>query len=189
MWRTSTAALLAGLALAACGSSTTATTSAPSATTSTQSTDGAASSTSAAAPARCSDLRTAYLGTNGATGHLEVTFSLRNVGKRTCRIEGYPAARLLDAAGRRLPVTIHGGRGFFPDTLPAPRPVTLAPGARARFGLSFVTNNEYAGAHRCRTFVRAEVGMSGSGWVPVSLRGAPQLTPCGAKLVVSPVYT
>ncbi len=181
MWRTSIAALLAGLALAACGSSTPA-------TTSTRSTGGAASSTSAAAPARCSDLRTTYVATNGATGHLEVTFSLRNVGKRTCRVQGYPAARLLDAAGRRLPVTIHRGRGFFPDTLHAPRPVTLAPGARARFGLSFVTNNEYAGARRCRTFVRAEVGMSGSGWASVSLRGAPRLTPCGAKLVISPIY-
>jgi hypothetical protein len=181
MWRTSIAVLLAGLALAACGSSTRA-------TTSTQSTSGAASSTSAAAPGRCSDLRTAYVGTNGATGHLEVTFSLRNVGQRTCRLEGYPAARLLDAAGRELPVTIHRGRGFFPDTLHTPRPVTLAPGASARFGLSFVTNNEYAGARRCRTFVRAEVGMSGSGLAPVSLRRAPRLSPCGAMLVVSPVY-
>ena len=206
MWRTSIAALLAGLALAACGSSTTATTSPPStgavassttsppstgaaasSTTSTQSTGRGAAATSGATPVRCSDLRTAYAGTNGATGHLEVTFSLRNVGKRTCRIRGYPAARLLDGAGRRLPVTIHRGRGFFPDTLHAPRSVTLAPGARARFGLSFVTNNEYAGARRCRTFVRAEVGM-GSGWAPVSLRGAPRLTPCGARLVISPVY-
>lgn len=186
MWRISIAALLAGLALAACGSS--ATTSTGAAASSTTSTGAAASATSAATPIRCSDLRTAYAGTNGATGHLEVTFSVSNVGKRTCRIQGYPAARLLDGAGRQLPVTIHRGRGFFPDTLHAPRAVTLAPGARARFGLSFVTNNEYARARRCRTFVGAEVGMSGSGWAPVSLRGAPRLTPCGATLVVSPIY-
>jgi hypothetical protein len=178
MWRSSIAALLAALALGACGSSHVAATSSSS-----------SSSSSSRAASRCSALITVYVGTQGATGHLEVTFSLRNVSKRTCRIAGYPAARLLDAAGRRLPMTIQRGHGFFPDTLRAPRSITLAPGARARFGLSFVTNNEYAGARRCRTFVRAEVGMSGSRWAPVSLRGAPRLTPCGAQLVVSPLYT
>lgn len=178
MWRSSNAALFAALVLGACGSSHLPSTSSSS-----------SSSSASRAAGRCSALATAYVGTQGATGHLEVTFSLRNVAKRTCRIGGYPAARLLDAAGRRLPMTVQHGHGFFPDTLHAPRPVTLAPGARARFGLSFVTNNEYAGARRCRTFVRAEVGMSGSGWAPVSLRGAPRLTPCGAKLVVSPIYT
>ncbi len=88
-------------------------------------------------------------------------------------------------------MTIQRGHGFFPDTLRPPRSVTLAPGARARFGLSFVTNNEYAGAHRCRTVVRAEAGMPGwsaARWMPVSLREAPRLMPCGTKLVVSPVY-
>lgn len=173
MWRPSIAGLLAGLALAACGSS-----------------QSSSSSSSAKRPSAiaCAALKPAYAGTNGATGHLEVTFALRNVGTRACRIEGYPAARLLDAAGRRLEVAIRRGRGFFPDTLRGPRPVTLAPGARARFGLSFVTNNEYAGAHRCRTFVRAQVRVAGSAWAAVSLRGAPRLTACGTQMVLSPVY-
>jgi uncharacterized cupredoxin-like copper-binding protein len=182
MWRSSNAALLAALALGACGSSHVAATSSSSAPS---------SSSATAAAGRCPALTTAYVGTQGATGHLEVTFSVRNVSKRPCDVGGYPAARLLDAAGRTLPMTIQRGHGFFPDTLRAPRSVTLAPGARARFGLSFVTNNEYAGAHRCHTVARAEAGMPGRSaarWMPVSLRGAPRLMPCGTKLVVSPVY-
>jgi hypothetical protein len=183
MWRSSNAALLAALALGACGSSHVAGTASSSSSSS--------SSSASRAGDRCSALTTAYVGTQGATGHLELTFSLRNASKRTCRVGGYPAARLLDATGRRLPMTVQRGHGFFPDTLRAPRSITLAPGARARFGLSFVTNNEYAGAHRCRTAARAEAGMPGgsaSQWMPVSLRGAPRLTPCGTKLVISPVY-
>jgi hypothetical protein len=178
MWRPSIAALLAGLALAACGSSQ----------SSSSSSSSSGRRTTAGATVGCAALRPAYVGTNGATGHLEVTFALRNAGTRTCRIEGYPAARLLAADGRPLSVVIRHGRGFFPDTLHGPRPVTLGPGARARVGLSFVTNNEYAGARRCRTFVRAEVRMAGSAWASVSLRGAPRLTPCGNQIVVSPIY-
>lgn len=182
MWRTSIAAVLAALALAACGSSQTKTT--PS--SSVPATSGKT------ANGRCLDLKTGYVSTEGATGHLEVTFSVRNVSKQTCRIVGYPYARLLDASGSALPMRLRHGHGFFPDTMRPPRPVVLAPGARARFGLSFVTNSEYAGARRCRTVARALAGMpgrSGSRSVPVSLRGAPRLRPCGDQLVVSPVYT
>lgn len=181
MWRTSLAGMLAVLVLAACGSSQTKTT---------QSSSVPATS-GKTANSRCLDLKPAYVSTEGATGHLEVTFSVRNVSRQTCRIAGYPSARLLDASGSALPMRLRHGHGFFPDTMRPPRPVVLAPGARARFGLSFVTNSEYAGARRCRTVARALAGMpgwSGSRSVTVSLHGAPRLRPCGDKLVVSPVY-
>jgi hypothetical protein len=134
-------------------------------------------------------LRPGYVGTQGATGHFELTLSLRNVSSRSCRIVGYPAATLLGANGKPLQMHITHGRGFFPDTLRRPRPVTLAPGARARFGVSFITNNEYRGARVCRTAVRVVAGMPGWNGATVSLRHAPKIAPCGNQLVVSVVYT
>jgi hypothetical protein len=183
MWRPSLAALLGALALAACGSSqsTTSSTSAPAK-------HGTPAKTAGPIP-RCSHLAVTYVNTNGATGHLEVTFAMRNTSRRTCRIEGYPAAQLLDGAGRALPMRLQRGHGFFPDTTRPPRVVMLKPGARARFGLSFVTNNEYAGAHVCRTAAAARSSAPGAaGHWRLSLRGAPRISPCGSQLVVSPVY-
>jgi hypothetical protein len=66
----------------------------------------------------------------------------------------------------------------------------LKPGGRARFGVSFVTNNEFAGAHVCRTAAAAMSSAPGAAghWWRLSLRGAPRISPCGNQLVVSPVY-
>jgi hypothetical protein len=119
-----------------------------------------------------------------------VTFSLRNVSKQRCRIQGYPATTLLGPSGKALPMRLKRGHGFFPDTMRPARTVVLAPGARARFGVSFVTNREFAGAHTCRTAVSALAAMSGWTTHPraVSLRRAPKISPCGDQLVISPVY-
>jgi hypothetical protein len=183
MWRTSIAALLAGLALAACGSSQS--------SSSSSSAESPHSTSASRSPSACSaaQLRPEYVGTQGATGHLELTLSLHNISSRSCRIDGYPAATLLDTNGKPLLMHITHGRGFFPDTLRTARPVTLAPGARARFGVSFVTNNEYRGARVCRTAVRVVAGLPGWNGATVSLRHAPKIAPCGNQLVVSPVYT
>ncbi len=176
MWRTCTAALLGALALAACGTS-------PSSSSSSSSHRTSRSHTACAA----AQLRSGYVGTQGATGHLEVTFSLRNISGATCRIEGYPGATLLDAQGKALRMHVRHGRGFFPDTLRRAGPVALKPGARARFGVSFVTNREYRGSGICRTAVGVVAGLPG--WdKAVSLRQAPTISPCGDQLVVSPVY-
>lgn len=186
MWRTSIAAVLAALALAACGSSQS------SSSSSSSSSAGSAHSTSASrSPTACSagQLRSGYVGTQGATGHLELTLSLHNISRRPCRIDGYPAATLLGADGKMLRMHVTHGHGFFPDTLRRPRPVTLAPGASARFGVSFVTNNEYRGARVCRTADRVVAGLPGWNAAALSLRHAPKIAPCGNQLVISPVYT
>lgn len=173
-------AVALGLAASACGSAQTRSVSAPRAP---------------AAPVRhgClgNDLAAAYAGTEGATGHMELTVSLRNTGQRTCVIKGYPGARLVDARGAALPLRLRRGHGFFPDTTAAPRPVTLRPGASARVGLSFVTNDEYAGARVCRTAVAVLLtppGWSGRPGTRVALPRAPRIRPCGDRLVVSPVH-
>jgi hypothetical protein len=170
------AALAAVLGLAACGSSHT-----------TSSSSSAAAGAPACGAAR---LHLSYAGVQGATGHLELTFALRNASARPCRLRGYPAARLVGAKGRMLPMQVSRGGGFFPDARRAARTIVLAPGARARFGLSFVTNNEYAHAHVCRSASAAQAAVPGSAgrWLRVSLARAPRVTPCGARLVVSPLY-
>jgi hypothetical protein len=182
------AIILLAMALAACGSSQTSST--PASTTATST---ATSSPQAAAGGACtpSQLAASYAGTQGATGHLEVTLALRNISHSQCVVHGYPGVRLQDRSGHTLPLRVQKGHGFFPDTMSAPRPVTLAPGATAHFGVSFVTNNEYAGArvcHRAAAVLSVVPGAPATHWARVSLDRAPRISPCGDQLVVSPVY-
>jgi hypothetical protein len=180
----------AALALGACASAQTSST--PSGSTTTPE-PGARPAQAAASPGGCagSQLALAYARTEGATGHLELTLALRNVSQRACTLRGYPATRLLDGGGRMLAMHVRRGGGFFPDTRPAPRAVMLKPGATAHFGISFITNNEYARARICRTAAVAMSSAPGaaSRWLRVSLRSAPRISPCGSLLVVSPVHT
>jgi hypothetical protein len=174
------------LSLAACGSSR------PGSSSSTVTTRTSTPAALGVIPScRPSQLAVAYAGTQGATGHMEVTLALRNVSTSACRLRGYAEARLLDSTGRALPMRARRGHGFFPDTLRAPRFVSLSPGSRARFGISFVTNSEYAHAHVCRTAVAAMAAPPGAAgrWERVSLRPAPRISPCGDLLVLSPVHT
>jgi hypothetical protein len=187
-WLPATLAIgLAAMVLAGCGSS--ATTSSAGVSTPAQSTATPHSSTGGRA-CSSSQLALSYAGTEGATGHLELTLALRNVSASPCLLQGYPEARLLDGAGRALPLHVSHGGGFFPDTMPAPRAVTVKPGASVHFGISFATNNEYKGARVCRTAKSAMSAAPGTaaGWHRVSLGSAPQISPCGNQLVVSPVH-
>jgi hypothetical protein len=195
------AAVLGALAIAACGSSQSSSTTtvtrpgaaAPSSSQATPTSPHPAAASPQPVPLPCAGprLRLSAMGTQGATGHLEVTFALRNDSGTFCTLRGYPGARLLDATGQTIAMRLERGRGFFPDTMIAPRRVLLAPSASARFGLSFVTNNEYAGARRCvRAWVLEAVPPGGSGPLRVSLSdgGLPQIVPCGRRLVTSPLY-
>ena len=68
--------------------------------------------------------------------------------------------------------------------------MVLKPGGQAHFGVSFVTNNEYAHARTCRTAAAAmsSAPASPAHWWHLSLRGAPRIAPCGDQLVVSPIH-
>ena len=145
-------ALVAGLALSACGGSTKVVTDTQASATSTGSssattTAGAtASSTSpsvsatstpagtgSAAP-RCvaADLALSFLGQQGATGHGELGFALRNTSARSCHTFGYPGVLFLSRSGAPLPTastrTTHDFFGSAPEAA-----VVLAPGATASF--------------------------------------------------------
>ena len=181
-WIAAAAALLA-LALAGCGSSQ-----------SRSSTSASAPPHSAGAPhtAGCSgsQLTLSYSGTEGATGHLELHVAVRNSSQTACLLRGYPGARLLNGAGRLLPLHVGRRDGFFPDTESQPRAVALTPGASAHFGISLVTNNEYKGARVCRTATAAMLSAPGSRshWQRLSLRAGPRIAPCGNQVVVSPIH-
>ncbi len=186
-------AVLGALAIGACGSSSSQ--SPPS--SSTGSHHAAAPHAAAASPqpvplpCASNGLRLTFLASQGATGHLEVTFALRNASGTICTLRGYPGARLLDAAGHTIAMRLKRGGGFFPDTVSPPSRVALAPSASARFGLSFVTNNEYAGARRCvRAAALESVPPGGAGALRISLTGGgvPMIAPCGRQLVTSAVY-
>jgi hypothetical protein len=182
------AAIAAAMAVAAagCGSSQ----SSSSTTTATTTPVGPARPAAGMELCRVSQLAVAYAGTDGATGHMEVTIALRNMSRTACRLRGYPGAALLDGTGRRLPLQVNRGGGFFPDTRAVPRPVAMAPGGLAHFGIGFATNNEYAHAHVCRTATAALAAPPGAQprWQRVSLRRAPRISLCGSRLTVSPVH-
>jgi hypothetical protein len=152
-------ALAAGLGLSACGAGgstsssgaaatvthtatvTNSTATSPAATGSSASTAtggaaiSSASSTAAGAPpCRASGLALSFLGQQGATGHGELGFALRNTGTAGCGTVGYPGVQFLDRAGAALPTTpAHTTTDFFGH---APeQSLTLAPGQTASFRL------------------------------------------------------
>jgi hypothetical protein len=104
---------IAGLLLAACGSNTNA--SAP--VTRTVTTIVTSSSAATVSPSvsgasglpicRAGDLSLAYLGGQGATGHGELGFLLRNTSSVTCGSYGYPGIQFLAKNGSALPTQPH----------------------------------------------------------------------------------
>ncbi len=149
MRRTLAAALLiAGLAVSACGSTKVVTDTQPAASTS-SSTAGAPSSTAATstsmtsststsatgtATPRCvaGDLALSVLGQQGAAGHGELGFALRNTSAHSCHTFGYPGILFLSRAGSPLPTastrTTHDFFGSAPEA-----PLVLASGSSASF--------------------------------------------------------
>jgi len=151
------AALAAAVLLAACGSTggatgtqnagskaaaqtrsvtTTTITSTASPTSSTTST-GSASGTPAC---RAAGLALRFLGQQGATGHGELGFAVRNTGSAPCRTFGYPGVQFLDAAGGGLPTRSQRVTDDFVGPVPVVE-IVLAPGASASFRLGVTHGN------------------------------------------------
>ncbi len=152
-------AVPAALLLAACGGSSTssaqpasattapstpATTAAPApsapsttptsaATTPTTSPSGGAAA-SGAPPCRAANLSLTFLGGQGATGHGELGFALRNNGRQTCSTVGYPGIQFLDKGGHALTtLPSHTTQDFF-GSVPEVA-LTVPPGASVSFRL------------------------------------------------------
>jgi hypothetical protein len=85
-------------------------------------------------PCRAADLSLSFLGGQGATGHGELGFSLRNTGNVACTTIGYPGIQFLDKGGGDLPTTPdHTTQDFF-GSVPK-LPLTVVPGATVSFRL------------------------------------------------------
>jgi hypothetical protein len=109
-------------------------------TTATQSASATANSGGAAITGSVSDqckaagLALSYLGGQGATGHGELGFALKNTGSSACRTGGYPGIQFLSQDGSALPTTPqHTTDDFFGNLTLAP--LTLRPGQTASFRL------------------------------------------------------
>jgi hypothetical protein len=105
-------------------------------TTTAASTSAGSGGASVAGPEECraAQLALSYLGGQGATGHGELGFALRNTTHSSCRTGGYPGIQFLDRSGAALPTTpTHTTSDFF-GTLPL-APVTAAPGTSFSFRL------------------------------------------------------
>lgn len=118
--------------------STAAPASAPTTTATPPATNPAPSTTPAAAsgpePCRAGGLALIFLGGQGATGHGELGFALRNTSSSPCRTFGYPGVQFLDQSGRALPtVPAHTTQDFF-GSLPLRR-LIVAPGSAVSFRL------------------------------------------------------
>src|SRR5579875_1837851 len=101
-------------------------------TPSTTASGGAA--VSGGGPCRAAQLSLTFLGGQGATGHGELGFALRNTSQQTCSTVGYPGIQFLDKAGQPLPTQpTHTTQDFF-GSVPE-EPLTLPPGATASFRL------------------------------------------------------
>jgi hypothetical protein len=129
-------------------------------------------------------------GSQGAAGHLEVAFALRNLAGHGCTVRGYPRVVLLDSQRRRQAVGVIDGSGFFPDTQLRPRSVVVPPGGSALFSLSFVDAAELArGA--CVTTTWLEITPPGDAKaLEIAAAGGnvSRFAPCGGRLYASPVY-
>jgi hypothetical protein len=184
---------LTALTLAACGSA--GSSSAPSPTAapgpaaaaSVPAQTSAASSTETATtrPPRCqaAGLTLKFLGQQGATGHGELGFALRNTGAGSCRTFGYPGVLFLDQAGNPLPTqSTRTTHDFFGTTVASP--LVVAPGESVSFRLGVshgaASSSGCVTAHALQVIPPDDTG---------TLRAAiPQgAYECGGQVTVSPL--
>ena len=95
---------------------------------------GAAVGSGTANQCKAADLSLSYLGGQGATGHGELGFALKNTGSSACATGGYPGIQFLAADGSALSTTPQHTTDDFFGHLPL-APLTLQPGQTASFRL------------------------------------------------------
>jgi hypothetical protein len=157
--KTIVSALLVGLALSACGSSTTTSSSASasatktvtqtaspttSASTGSASSTAASSSTAAAGSVcRTPNLKLSFVSGQGAAGTAYMTYALTNTGPSSCTMTGFPGVAMLDAGGN---VVQHPAQRGVPTPTPV-RLVSLLSGQRATF---IVTSSDVIPSPGCQ---------------------------------------
>ncbi|HEY1712173.1 MAG TPA: DUF4232 domain-containing protein [Solirubrobacteraceae bacterium] len=102
--------------------------------TATANSGGAAVDDGGAPQCTAGSLALSYLGGQGATGHGELGFALKNTGSSACITAGYPGIQFLAQDGSPLPTTPQHTTDDFFGHLPLGK-VTLQPGQTASFRL------------------------------------------------------
>jgi hypothetical protein len=168
-------------------SSTPTTSSAQTGTAQTQRTSTESAHTTAATADQCvaSDLSLSFLGGNGATGHAELGFALRNRSSSSCRTGGYPGVLFLDAAGHGLTTRPdHTTSDFFGHTTLSE--LTVAPGATVSFRLGVSHVGSGGSDTGCVTARGVQViPPNDTATLRVMISGG--LSECGGTVTVSPI--
>jgi hypothetical protein len=116
------------------GTATTTTTSQSATGTGTANSGGAALGSSSSDQCTAAGLALSYLGGQGATGHGELGFAVKNTGSSACSTGGYPGIQFLAQDGSALPTTPQHTTDDFFGHLPLQK-LTLQPGQTASFRL------------------------------------------------------
>lgn len=118
------------------------------ATTASASTPTTSTTTSVAAggtqPCTAHDLALAFIGQQGAAGHGELGFALRNIGSAPCHTFGYPGIQFLDRNGGDLTTIPHHTTTDYFGHAPEIE-LAIAPGSSASFRLG-VTHGAVPGS-------------------------------------------
>jgi hypothetical protein len=157
-------------------------------TTTASSTTASTSSTANAPPSgQCvaSDLALSFLGGQGATGHGELGFALKNTGSEPCATGGYPGVLFVDKSGKGLPTRpTHTTDDFFGHTTLGT--LHLAPGATASFRLG-VTHVGTGGSDAgCTTAAGLQV-IAPNDTATMRLTVSGGIAECGGTVTVSPL--
>jgi hypothetical protein len=143
-----------------------------------------ASGPAGSGPAGCraAGLAVSFLGGQGATGHGELGFALRNTGSGPCSTGGYPGVQFLAAGGAALPTApSHATTDFFGSS--RERALVIAPGQSVSFRLD-VSHGSGSGAG-CHTASALQViAPNDTATLTATVPGG--ALECGA-VVVSPV--
>ncbi|HET7048304.1 MAG TPA: DUF4232 domain-containing protein [Solirubrobacteraceae bacterium] len=103
-------------------------------TSTTQTTPTSTSSPTASTACTAADLALSFLGGQGATGHGELGFELRNISNSTCHTYGYPGVLFLDRAGKALPTNSTRTTQDFFGSVPEKK-LDVGPGQSVSFRL------------------------------------------------------
>jgi hypothetical protein len=131
---------------------------------------------------RASGLELTYLGGQGATGHGELGFALRNSSGALCHTLGYPGIQFLDGSGRPLPTASTRTTQDYFGTTPL-ESLLVGPGATFSFRIG-VTHGIASSAGCTTASGLAVIPPNDTASLRVALRGGAY--ECGTA-TVSPV--
>lgn len=163
----------------------------PTSTTSTRTTSTSTPTTTSTTPqpaaSQCvaADLGLSFLGGNGATGHVLLSFALRNTSSESCRTGGYPGVLFLDGSGHGLPThPDHTTTDIAGHT--TLRELTVAPGGSVSFRLVTTDIGAGGGNGGCvRATALQVIAPNDTATMRVGLHSG--VFECQGKVTVSPV--